>query len=210
MPYTPRRTRPYNPDPITDLSRYFSGPARIARLIVARRKDDDRTNNQLAAAVNLNNGCLLSMLKDVALGRHGSKPVNDEHLVLLASELGLEIIKREMNLLLIEDQNAGCYKDTIDLIAESDPHTLPIVGLVRAMADRIVQIPPGTDPGIVAKIEQGRRDGEQYIETWKLVERTLTDIWKAKAEAGEVIEPYGPQAHADRAMAENYVASFVA
>ena len=200
--------RLYTPPHVAHADALFTDTARVARLIVTRREEDPRTNDALAAAINLGKGNVISMLKDIAYGEPG-KPLSPDNLLFLAKEVGLGSFEPEIGLMLLgeADRTLRLRNAMTNLMGDSDPHLAPRLDAIRAWADQIVVVPPGSAPDVAADIEARRRAAKDTFDEWWLVEDTLRDIWEAREERGEKVNPFGEEGHADRAMAEDYVAS---
>jgi hypothetical protein len=201
-------SRPYTPPNVTHAEALFTDTARVARLIAAQRVDDARTNDALAAAINLGKGNVISMLRGIGDGAPG-KPLSPDNLLRLAKEVGLEAILPEIALLLLAVPNRTTLVREVLFrqMTDADPHIASRLGAVRAMADQIVEVPSGTAPEIAKEIESARQVAKDYFEEWTMVEDTLKGIWEAREERGEVVDPFGKEGHAARAMAEGYVNS---
>lgn len=188
--------------PVTDEDGFFSGRARVARIVLARRREDPRTNDELCAAMGLGTGNVVSLLLRNAVGDLGTRPMSDDNLIRLARLVGCDPVLETMGLLLVEDASpliAGLLRCQM---ADADPHAMPLRDLVIAMADGIVVVPPGTAPAIAARIEEARLRAEEASSAWVATTEALDALWRNQEAEGTPRSIHGDEGHRLMSMAE--------
>lgn len=178
--------RPIKMKPTKSADDYFSGRARVCRLLEdALYHDDlrdDRSQADLIEAAGIGRdgaggGNNLTAVKHIAVGARATGP-SDDGLLRLAKALKLDELLPHLSLILLETSNPEGYRAIMRVV---DPETIRWTGVVRDYADSVGGINAET-PEVFEEVDERCRDAEARLARHEVREKVRAMLRAAWAD----------------------------